>query len=259
MKKTIGKEDENMSNKIDILIKLVIAGIIITMVSPSVLSEPGDPVEGEPGHGNCCPHADAGGPYYGTTQQAIAFDGSGSYDSDGTVVGWCWDWTGDGTWDTGWETTPTISHQYITPGAYTLKLKVKDNLGAQSFADSTTVFVNGVNSLDFAVQNTFPWIWPINTWIRFYIAVENANGPGIYWFDVELTIWDDLQAPDPLDTLTPIHFETTNSPLMKYDVEEYNRYWLTLSPNLYWIKGVVTCGSDTEEASDTFTVVKRID
>ncbi len=45
------------------------------------------------------PTADAGGPYIGYVNQTIIFNAAGSSD-DVEVVGYRWDWTNDGTWDT---------------------------------------------------------------------------------------------------------------------------------------------------------------
>jgi subtilisin family serine protease len=82
------------------------------------------------------PVADAGGPYSGTEGVAIIFDGSGSYDSDGTIISYDWDF-GDGTTGTG--ISPT--HTYVTAGVYTATLTVTDDDGATS-TDETTVTVN---------------------------------------------------------------------------------------------------------------------
>lgn len=55
---------------------------------------------------------------------SVAFDGSGSTDSDGTVASYAWDF-GDGTTGTG--VTPT--HAYGSAGNFTVTLTVTDNLG----------------------------------------------------------------------------------------------------------------------------------
>jgi PKD repeat protein len=56
---------------------------------------------------------------------AISVDGSGSKDPDGSVASYAWSF-GDGAT----ATTATASHTYATPGSYTVKLTVTDNLGA---------------------------------------------------------------------------------------------------------------------------------
>jgi len=84
---------------------------------------------------NNIPVANAGGPYYEIINNSITFDGSGSTDSDGTIVSN--DWTfGDGT--TGKGATPT--HSYTTVGNYTIKLIVTDN-GGQKASDTTYAII----------------------------------------------------------------------------------------------------------------------
>jgi PKD repeat protein len=56
---------------------------------------------------------------------AVAVDGSGSADSDGTVAGYGWDF-GDGATATG----VTASHTYAAAGTYAVKLTVTDDDGA---------------------------------------------------------------------------------------------------------------------------------
>jgi PKD repeat protein len=68
------------------------------------------------------PICDAGGPYAGLPGEPVLFDGSGSYDRDGTVVFWGWDF-GDSTTGSG----QTVQHTYAGSGAYTVTLTVTDN------------------------------------------------------------------------------------------------------------------------------------
>jgi chitodextrinase len=68
------------------------------------------------------PIADNGGPYYGTVDDAIYFDGSASYDPDGIITIFEWDF-GDGTTGTG--VTPT--HTYLLGGNHTIILTITDN------------------------------------------------------------------------------------------------------------------------------------
>jgi chitodextrinase len=81
----------------------------------------------DPAPSNVAPVANAGGVYAGNYRQPVQFNGSGSYDSDGQIFIYFWDF-GDGT--TGLGSTPT--HQYATGGVYTVRLTVRDNLGGMS-------------------------------------------------------------------------------------------------------------------------------
>ena len=85
------------------------------------------------------PVSDAGGPYTGVIYVPVTFDGSHSYDSDGTILSYTW-YCGDGFVETG--VAPT--HIYSTPGTYTLILTVKDNEG-NCGTDSTTVSITTDN------------------------------------------------------------------------------------------------------------------
>ena len=66
---------------------------------------------------------------------ACDFDGSGSSDPDGSVVGYAWDF-GDGSAATG----ATVSHSYASAGSYTVILTVTDDEGATD-SESKTVTV----------------------------------------------------------------------------------------------------------------------
>ncbi len=94
--------------------------------------------------GNQVPTGDADGPYSGQTNIEIEFDGSGSSDPDGSIAGYRWDWTNDGSYDTDWLSTPKKTHSYQSAGIYTVKLQVKDNEGAMDtdISQVTIIFVN---------------------------------------------------------------------------------------------------------------------
>jgi PKD repeat protein len=64
---------------------------------------------------------------------SCAFDGTGSTDTDGTIVTYGWDF-GDGTSGSG----SYPSHTYARPGSYTVSLTVTDNAGATA-SDSKTI------------------------------------------------------------------------------------------------------------------------
>ncbi|KON32482.1 hypothetical protein AC477_02965, partial [miscellaneous Crenarchaeota group-1 archaeon SG8-32-1] len=59
------------------------------------------------------------------TDVTINFDGSFSYDPDGTIVEYFWDF-GDGNTSS----VPTVSHSYADDGEYSVTLRIVDNLGA---------------------------------------------------------------------------------------------------------------------------------
>lgn len=85
------------------------------------------------------PVADAGGPYSGTEDQDVTFNGSGSYDPDDDPLTYRWDF-GDGSTGSGEKST----HAYSTGGTYTVTLIVNDGK-ADSDPDTTTATIAHVN------------------------------------------------------------------------------------------------------------------
>ena len=85
-------------------------------------------------------------PVTGTAPLAVNFSSNGTYDPDGTIVSYDWDF-GDGTPHA---TTANTSHQYTTPGTFTASLVAFDNGGLSS---ATTLSITVTQSLQVYVAN----------------------------------------------------------------------------------------------------------
>jgi len=77
--------------------------------------------------GNQPPVANAGAAQFTQTLNPLFFDGSGSYDPDGSIAWYFWNF-GDGST----ASSVTASHAFATPGNWPVTLTVTDNLGAQT-------------------------------------------------------------------------------------------------------------------------------
>ena len=71
------------------------------------------------------------------TEETIYFDASGSYDPDGTIVSYLWDF-GDGTTSRG----VTVNHSYTDNGTYKVTLTVTDDDGAVGSTQATKTVLN---------------------------------------------------------------------------------------------------------------------
>ncbi len=90
---------------------------------------------------NAPPTADANGPYSGTVGIAVMFNGSGSYDTDGTIASYMWDF-GDGSTGTG----VMPMHTYSAAGTYTVTLTVADDEGATD-SDTSSAVIEPANQI----------------------------------------------------------------------------------------------------------------
>jgi PKD repeat protein len=86
---------------------------------------------GRVGSVNITPIADAGDHYVGMALSPMTFDGTGSYDPDGSIVSYDWDF-GDGNTGTG----PTPTHIYANSGTYIVILTVTDDDDATDTDDA---------------------------------------------------------------------------------------------------------------------------
>ncbi|MEP0813615.1 MAG: PQQ-binding-like beta-propeller repeat protein [bacterium] len=116
--------------------------------------------------------------YSALTGQAITFDATDSDDPGGTLVGYEWDFNGDGVWDS-YSDTPYAQHSYAFRGMYRPKLRVTDDDGAQATAEAI-LFVNettwpqyGGNAMHHSVTNligpdsgSFAYSYPTGNQVR---------------------------------------------------------------------------------------------
>lgn len=79
-------------------------------------------------------------PSSGSSPLTVTLDASGSYDPDGSVASYRWDFNGDGTVDAV-TTTPQIAYTYGT-GRWTATVSVVDNLGVSSTPATASVVVD---------------------------------------------------------------------------------------------------------------------
>jgi len=107
----------------------------------TTISEPSQPPSPPPATPeNSKPTADAGGPYQGFVGEDIQFNGLGSFDSDGTIVSYKWEY-GDGTNGTGNITT----HSYSRKGTHTIILTVTDDDGAKDTDETSAIILQANN------------------------------------------------------------------------------------------------------------------
>jgi len=129
---------------------------------------------------NLSPVADAGGPYSGMVGSAISFDGTYSYDPDGTIVSYDWDF--DGEVGTG----ATVSHTYDSVGTYTATLTVTDNEGATDI-DTVTVTVIQASaglSIDYVMTTDYverDWGEYGDTMVVLGSGVVSGVAVNLYW------------------------------------------------------------------------------
>ena len=95
------------------------------------------------------PIADSNGPYAGDEGSQITFDASSSYDPDGNIDLYEWDFDGDGLYNA---TTSTAKFTWGDDHTGTVELRVTDNDGL-SDTDTATITVNNVAPTAFFMSN----------------------------------------------------------------------------------------------------------
>ncbi|GAH43697.1 unnamed protein product, partial [marine sediment metagenome] len=106
---------------------------------------------------NIKPTAKAGGPYYGYLNEPISFSAEDSYDPDGKISLYGWDF-GDGNKGNGIKT----QHTFTTTGNFTVTLTVTDDEGKTDYgysnveiSDFNKNFDNDDENLDYVIISGF--------------------------------------------------------------------------------------------------------
>jgi len=136
---------------------------------------------------NWKPIAKTGGIYYGDIGQEIMFDASDSFDHEGEIISYEWDF-GDGNHESGID----VAHSYESQGAYPIELTVIDNVG-NICNDTTWAFIgrsnnppntpiingpsNGKKGIEYSYN--FSAVDPEGDDIYYYI----------YWGDMYVPVW----------------------------------------------------------------------
>jgi hypothetical protein len=110
--------------------------------------------------GNRCPTASPGGPYSGLASAPVNFDGTASSDPDGDPLTYAWDFdASDGITVDG--IGASVSHAYVSSGAFTVTLTVTDNGNgdpAQRCSNSATTTATIQAACDATVFNGYDTI-----------------------------------------------------------------------------------------------------
>jgi hypothetical protein len=134
------------------------------------------------GPSNSAPVANAGGPYSVNEGEEVSLNGTASFDSDGSIVAFAWDFDGDGMYDDAAGASPTYSS--TMDGLQAIGLEVTDDRGAIGTAVATV-----------SVQNQSP--------------TANAGGNYVGYEGTDVVL-DASQSSDPADDIMAYAWDLDN-------------------------------------------------
>jgi len=112
--------------------------------------------------------------------QTTTFDASDSYDPDGNIIEYQWDWNNDGTYDES-HSTPTATHSWSDAGYYPVELTVIDNeyeegditqtvqIGSQNQPPNTPIITSGQSQ------------GVVNRALEYYSETTDPDGDALYY------------------------------------------------------------------------------
>ena len=176
------------------------------------------------------PTANANGPYTGIEGQPIQFNASLSYDPEGMLLTYYWNF---GDRETAVTTQPTISHVYAQQGNYTVKLVVNDSV-QNSTPSITYALINDTEPKANFTANVTSGFAPLT--VQFNDSSVSYDG---------IIAWEwDFDGDGIVDS-------NEQNPIYTYD--EAGTY--TVSLTVYEADG----DSDTETKTDYITVTSAVD
>ena len=114
------------------LLGAALAALLVLSCSSSVMAQQNEP-----------PVSDPNGPYQGFVRQSIWFDGSASFDRDGRIIAYDWEF-GDGSAGSG----PSPTHVYAAAAEYKVALRVTDDGDATHVAETLAIIKPSVVEVD---------------------------------------------------------------------------------------------------------------
>ncbi|MCB1187250.1 hypothetical protein KDL29_08815 [bacterium] len=173
-------------------------------------------------------------PLMNIAPRLVSIDASSSYSFGGEIVGFDFDWTGNGTWDKLADPDGQVLHEY-SAGNYTLRVRVTESSGLQS-----------VEELDFTIVPDFnppPG------------AVINAN---LLTGSAPLTVMvDALGSSDPDGFITKYEYDIDNDGVYELQLDETDAVPVTLSN--YGDNKVILRVTDNFFATDTAELTVNLD
>ncbi len=85
--------------------------------------------------------------------QPITFDASTSYDPDGTITAFEWDWNNDGVYEESYPTS-TATHSWTDMGSHPVTLRVADQCNTTDII-TKTIMINGTINFDIIITGGF--------------------------------------------------------------------------------------------------------
>ncbi len=150
-----------------------------------------------------------------TLNESIVFDGSASYDLDGTIVSYAWDF-GDGT--TASETNPVTAHTFTEAGTYTVSLTVFDDNGLNATVKHDNFTVEKLTVT--LVINATPLTITTNSSVTIsgYVSPARSDGTVTISYRTEGMDWETL-ATIVTSTLGQFSYEWTLTLEGTYEVK----------------------------------------
>jgi hypothetical protein len=161
---------------------------ILNIFPPGTLVDALTAIYGDAGH---YPHAEfTWTPPTPIPEETILFNASASYDFDGYITLYEWDWNSDGVYEES-SATPTATHSWDSPGSYEVTLRVTDNSSLTGQKSKTIEVIPSPPSPP-KIYGTTTGI--VNVSYTFYTdAITNPNGDAFYfmwnWGDGNITDW----------------------------------------------------------------------
>jgi len=168
-------------------------------------SPPSSPPGGDiPPPLNQPPIANITGSITGYVNETLVFHAYNSYDPDGNIIGYRWDFENDGVFDTDWLEDVLITCNYSSPGNYTILLEVKDDDGANATASHT------INIVELEVPLQLP--------------IPRINGP-YHGYTNESITFSSNGSYDPDGTIINFtwYFGDGNKSYLENPVHSYNK------------------------------------